>query len=132
MEAQDQFEKQLGQNSGDPRNNSEKLTSVETNDTTLSNDPAVKKMKTEEPSKKTTARLDNYTILHNLGEGAYGSVNLAIDKTTQKQVAIKAVNIMKICELNKERHILREKELLDSLRKHHCIIQLMGTFKVSI
>ena len=42
----------------------------------------MKKMKTEEPSKKTTARLDNYTILHNLGEGAYGSVNLAIDKTT--------------------------------------------------
>lgn len=36
---------------------------------------------------------------------------------------------MKICELNKERHILREKELLDSLRKHHCIINLMGTFK---
>jgi len=50
---------------------------------------------------------------HQIGEGAFGQVHLAIDKSTNKPVAIKAVNIMKICELNKERHVLREKEILN-------------------
>lgn len=43
-------------------------------------------------------------------------------------MAIKAVSIKKICEINKERHIIREKELLNSL-KHTNIIQLFATFK---
>jgi serine/threonine protein kinase len=46
-------------------------------------------------------------------------------------VAIKAVSIRKILELNKERHILREKELLMEL-KHPNIIELFTTFKVGI
>ena len=47
-------------------------------------------------------------------------------------MAIKAVNILKICQVNKERHILREKDLLDSLRfRHNNIINLLSTFKVS-
>ena len=86
----------------------------------------------KQDDKKSTARLDNYNMLYNLGEGAYGSVNLAMEKKSGKQVAIKAVNIMKICQLNKERHILREKDLLDQLRfKHANIINLLSTFKVS-
>ena len=80
--------------------------------------------------KASTAKLDNYNVLQNIGEGAYGSVNLAYDKTTGKKVAIKAVNIMKICELNKDRHILREKDLLNTLN-HFNIIRLFSTFKVS-
>jgi len=51
-----------------------------------------------------------------------------MEKETGKQVAIKAVNIMKICELNKERHILREKELTVKL-KHPSIVKLYNTFK---
>lgn len=43
-------------------------------------------------------------------------------------VAIKAVSIKKITQINKERHIIREKELLNSL-KHTNIIQLYATFK---
>ena len=71
--------------------------------------------------------------MQSLGEGAYGTVNSAIEKKSGKKVAIKAVNIMKICQLNKERHILREKDLLDSLRfKHTNIINLLSTFKVSV
>ena len=39
---------------------------------------------------------------------------------------------MRICELNKDEHVLREKELLDSLRFRHLnIINLMSTFKDS-
>ena len=56
-------------------------------------------------------------------------MNLARDKRTGKMVALKAVNIMKILELNKERHILREKELTIKL-KHPNIVKLYNTFKV--
>lgn len=56
-----------------------------------------------------------------IGEGAFGEVKLAVEKANGRTVAIKTVNIMKICELNKERHILREKELLNEL-KHPNII----------
>ena len=77
--------------------------------------------------------MDNYKVLNDLGEGAYGQVFLAMEKTTGTKLAIKAVNILKICQVNKERHILREKDLLDSLRfKHNNIINLLSTFKVSI
>jgi serine/threonine protein kinase len=71
-------------------------------------------------------------MVEHIGEGAFGQVSLAIEKQTGKQVAIKAVNIIKICEINKDRHILREQKLLDSLRfKSVHIINLLGTFKVS-
>lgn len=40
--------------------------------------------------------------------------------------------MMRICELNKDEHVLREKELLDSLRFRHLnIINLLSTFKDS-
>ena len=98
-------------------------------------DPVNKKSLGEKSGSKktTTASLDNYKIMNDLGEGAYGQVFLAMEKTTGTQLAIKAVNILKICQVNKERHILREKDLLDSLRfKHNNIINLLSTFKVSI
>jgi serine/threonine protein kinase len=65
--------------------------------------------------------LDNYTVHHHIGEGAFGEVSLAVENATKQTVAIKAVSIRKILELNKERHILREKELLKDL-KHPNII----------
>lgn len=88
-------------------------------------------MPKKKEKKKSTASLENYEIKQHIGEGAFGSVNLAIDKKSGLKVAIKAVNILRICELNKERHILREKDLLNEL-KHPNIIQLYSTFKVSL
>jgi serine/threonine protein kinase len=41
--------------------------------------------------------IENYEIMKNIGEGAFGSVNLALDKARNKKVAIKAVNIIKTC-----------------------------------
>jgi serine/threonine protein kinase len=91
------------------------------------------KEKSASEKKGTTASMDNYKVMNDLGEGAYGQVFLAMEKTTGTKLAIKAVNILKICQVNKERHILREKDLLDSLRfKHNNIINLLSTFKVSI
>ena len=63
-----------------------------------------------------------------IGEGAFGMVRLALDKKSSRVVAIKSVSMMKIIELNKERHILREKNLLADL-KHPNIIELFSTFK---
>jgi carbon catabolite-derepressing protein kinase len=94
---------------------------------------SIKNKNSPDSKKQTTASMDNYKILNDLGEGAYGQVFLAIEKTTGQQFAIKAVNILKICQVNKERHILREKDLLDSLRfRHNNIINLLSTFKVSV
>ena len=97
------------------------------------NTKSIKNKNSSDSKKSTTASMDNYKILNDLGEGAYGQVFLAIEKTTGQQLAIKAVNILKICQVNKERHILREKDLLDSLRfRHNNIINLLSTFKVSL
>ena len=80
--------------------------------------------------KKASTKLENYQILQNIGEGAFGQVNLALDKVTNKYVAIKSVNIMKTCQMNKERHVLRERDLLLNLN-HPNIIRMHSCFKVS-
>jgi len=50
-----------------------------------------------------------------------------------EEVAIKAVSIQQIVELGKERHINREKELLEELKfKNTHIINLLSAFKVSL
>ena len=85
---------------------------------------------TSAPKKGGKKKMDNYTIIRHLGEGAFGEVRLALEKSTNREVAIKSVNIMKTCELNKERHIIRERDLLNEL-KHPNIIELFTTFKVS-
>ena len=72
--------------------------------------------------------MDDYILKQEIGEGAFGMVKLAIDKKSSRVVAIKSVSMMKIIELNKERHILREKNLLAEL-KHPNIIELYSTFK---
>jgi serine/threonine protein kinase len=67
-------------------------------------------------------------MIAQLGEGAFGTVTLAVDKKKQQRVAIKCVDIMKTCELNKERHVLRERNLMNEL-KHTNIVNLLCTFK---
>jgi len=81
--------------------------------------------------KKKKASLEDYEIPNiNLGEGAYGHVFLATNKKSGIKVAIKQVEIMKICELEKEENVLREKDIVNEL-KHNNIVRLLETFKVS-
>jgi serine/threonine protein kinase len=75
--------------------------------------------------------IDDYNLGNILGRGAYGLVNLATEKATGKVVALKSVSMNQILEFGKMRHIIREKELLNSL-DHSSIIQLITTFKVSL
>ena len=66
-----------------------------------------------------------------MGQGAFGSVKLGIEKHTEQHVALKVVSMSYIQQINKERHIMRERDLLYSLR-HPNIINLLQTFKVSV
>ena len=40
-------------------------------------------------------KIENFTMLASLGEGAFGTVTAAYDKIKKRKVAIKSVNIMK-------------------------------------
>jgi serine/threonine protein kinase len=74
--------------------------------------------------------LDEYQVLRDLGQGAYGKVFLARDKLTDKIVAIKSVNKHTIIQLDKKRHVYREKTLLSDMQ-HPFIIKLITTMIVS-
>ena len=59
-------------------------------------------------------------------------MSLAREIATDNLVAIKEVDMEMIVKLQKERHILREKNLLDSMfGKHANMINILGFFKVS-
>ena len=65
-----------------------------------------------------------------MGEGAYGQVRLAKIKATGDVVAVKQVNREQIEKLGKQRHIFREKDLLNEM-DHPFIIKLLATTLVS-
>mmetsp|Transcript_1656 Transcript_1656/g.2927 ORF Transcript_1656/g.2927 Transcript_1656/m.2927 type:complete len:301 (+) Transcript_1656:93-995(+) len=80
--------------------------------------------------KSGSAKLENYKMIRELGEGAFGLVRLAVDKKSGQMVAVKTVNMQKTVQMNKDKHVVREKCLLDSLRdKHFSIINLLSTFR---
>ena len=89
--------------------------------------PSFKQL-TEEKIQQEEPCIDDYELGAILGRGAYGVVNLAIEKDTGITVAIKTVRMSQVLELGKQRHILREKEILKIL-KHPTIIKLLKTFK---
>lgn len=66
-----------------------------------------------------------------IGQGAFGTVYLALDKMTDKEVAIKSVSQQKILEIDKIRHVMREKEILTELQ-HPFIVKLITTLKVRL
>lgn len=65
-------------------------------------------------------------MLENIGQGAFGEVNLAKEIATGKLVAIKTVNKVQTVQRGKEEAIMREKNLLSSLN-HPNIIALLDT-----
>ena len=58
-----------------------------------------------------------------LGKGAYGKVNIAMQKLSTKLCAVKSINISKVSNENAIRRITTEKEILKDLR-HPNIVKL--------
>lgn len=80
--------------------------------------------------KENPAKITDFDVIKELGKGAFGEVKLYEHKLTKERFAIKALSMRHIREHDKERAILREKELLMSL-DHPQMINLITTFKVS-
>jgi serine/threonine protein kinase len=66
-----------------------------------------------------------------LGNGAFGEVFEAVDNESGNTVAIKSVNKGYILKINKKRHVMREKNILNSL-DHPFIIKLLSTCQVQL
>lgn len=70
--------------------------------------------------------LDFYKIGKILGKGAYGKVNIALQKLTKKICAVKSINMNKEMTANAVKKITTEKEILTDLR-HPSIVKLYET-----
>lgn len=74
--------------------------------------------------------MDEYVQIKLLGQGALGKVMLAEHKETRERVALKIVHMPTIYEINKERHIYRERDILFQFSKARHVIELKETFVV--
>lgn len=82
----------------------------------------------QDPAAAQKMSLDDYYLQEYLGQGAYGQVQHAQEVKGGRDVAIKIVSIATITRFNKEKHVFREKALLNELH-HPNIIELYATFK---
>lgn len=67
-------------------------------------------------------------MMAQLGEGAFGTVTLALDKKNNRKVAVKTVDQDKTLKFNKVKHVMRERNLMNELN-HPNIVNLLCTFK---
>ncbi|KAH9494683.1 hypothetical protein Btru_020197 [Bulinus truncatus] len=75
---------------------------------------------------------NRFQLLKTLGEGTYGKVKLASDKTTSEQVAIKYIKKTKIQDENDLARIRREIHILSSLRHKHIVNIREGCILVGV
>ena len=59
--------------------------------------------------------INDYHLLKSIGEGAFGKVYLAKDKTSNELFAIKALDKNHIVKHNKSKQVYREKDMLNVL-----------------
>ena len=72
--------------------------------------------------------LEMYKIGRVLGKGAYGKVNIALQKLSKKLCAVKSINLSKIKTDSAIKKITNEKELLRDLR-HPSIVKLYESIR---
>jgi serine/threonine protein kinase len=72
--------------------------------------------------------LEFYRIGKVLGKGAFGKVNLGMQKFSRKLVAIKSMNRQILNEESSKRKILREVTILKKFR-HPNVVKLLETFE---
>eukprot|EP01086_Lenisia_limosa_P012783 TRINITY_DN41374_c0_g1_i1.p1 TRINITY_DN41374_c0_g1~~TRINITY_DN41374_c0_g1_i1.p1 ORF type:complete len:416 (+),score=59.56 TRINITY_DN41374_c0_g1_i1:131-1378(+) len=71
---------------------------------------------------------DDFEFGDLIGEGSFGQVFKAVDKTTQTQYAIKVLDKKQIVRFKKVKYVSTEKEILGNLR-HPNIVKLFFTFQ---
>jgi serine/threonine protein kinase len=81
---------------------------------------AVSRSSTASSSRK--AQIEDYEIGGELGEGAYGRVCFATERSNGRKVAVKEINKEKIAKVNMEHHIFREKNILNALGGHPNVV----------
>ena len=72
--------------------------------------------------------LGYYKIGRVLGKGAYGKVNIALQKLTKKICAVKSINMSKVTTESYRKKIVTEKMILKEVR-HPNIVKLYETIK---
>lgn len=71
--------------------------------------------------RKRAVSLDDFDIGKQLGEGKYGQVFLARDKTTNMLVAIKKLEILQLLEENVVNQVQRELKIMQTLKHRHIL-----------
>ena len=75
--------------------------------------------------------LDTYSIGRQIGQGAYASVKLGLDKTSSHKVAIKIYDKVKMMDPHRRRNVRREIEVMAQLQHSNCVrlIEAINTSK---
>jgi serine/threonine protein kinase len=78
--------------------------------------------------KKSSLSVEDFTLKHRLGKGAYGDVYLVLKNSDQKIYAMKQIHKKKLEREEKEYQAMVEKELLSNI-KHQGVVKLRYTFQ---
>ena len=84
----------------------------------------------EDQAKQDKKHIDHYDFLKQVGEGAFGYVYLAIEKSTQKLCAVKVLEKAHIVKFDKTKSVYREKDILMKFVAHPNVIKLDCVFQV--
>ena len=74
--------------------------------------------------------IEHYDFLKQVGEGAFGYVYLAREKSTQQLCAVKVLEKAHIIKYEKTKSVYREKDILMKFAFHPNIIKLDSVFQV--
>ena len=77
---------------------------------------------------KNKSKLSEFSIIRQLGTGAFGIVYLAREIKTQELVAIKQLDKQDLIKKNKTEAVMREKQVLKELTGKPFIIQIKQAF----
>ena len=78
-----------------------------------------------------TGSLDTYSIGRQIGQGAYATVKLGLNKFSSQKVAIKIYEKAKMMDPHRRRNVRREIEVMAQLQHTHCVrlIEAINTSK---
>lgn len=82
----------------------------------------------KEHNEAPTTTVDFYKIGKCIGRGAFGKVNLAVQKVTQSLVAIKSINKQYLNDESSRKKVMQEVYILKKIRHCH-VVQFFETFE---